>query len=314
MTSGRETRSPAQGRRVSPKVCERELRRRLVKARLDARGPDGVPRFTSRKAAAEALPWQTSTQDNLETGTGRVLPEHLDAIFDVFEIPEAEQPEWRWLADGAGGVGWWDAYGPEDLPPSSKDFIAYEAGAVRIRAFEPLIVHGVLQRPGYREAVLRGASLTPRPDEQLQMLMRVSQQRQQILTGEHPVEFRALLDEATLHRAVGPPDVMRDQLEHLADSAEDHGHLTVQVIPFDAGPHAGLGGSFSLFEFGWPDDAGFVYLESGPDRTDYLEARSDIYLYSQVFDRLASLAFPPEASVEMLRDVARRPGARKARP
>jgi hypothetical protein len=306
--------APTGGRRVSPKVCERELRRRLVRARIEARSPDGTPRFTSRKAAADALPWKTSTQDNLETGAGRILPEHLDAIFEVFDIAEPDQGEWRWLADAAGGVGWWDAYGTEDLPPTSKEFIAYEYGAVRIRAFEPLIIHGVLQQPGYREAVLRGASLTPRPEEQLEVLMRVSQQRQQILTGEAPVELRALLDEATLHRTVGPPEVMQQQLEHLADIAEEYDHLTVQVIPFDAGPHAGLGGSFSLFEFGWPDDAGFVYLESGPDRTDYLDGRSDIYLYSQVFARLSGLALTPEASVQMLRDVARRPGARKARP
>lgn len=296
----------AERQRVSPKVCERELRRRLVQARLGARGTDGSPRFASRRAAAEALPWRTSTQDNLETGVGRVLPEHLDPIFEVFGVAEPDRAEWRWLAQGAAGRGWWDAYGAEDLPATSKEFIAYEYGAVRIRAFEPLIVHGVLQRQDYREAVLRSAGLSPRPEEQLRVLMQVSQQRQQILVGEHPVELWALLDEAALHRTVGPPEVMRGQLEYLADTAEGSNHLTVQVIPFAAGPHAGLGGKFSMFEFGWPGDPGFVYLETGPDRTSYLEDRSDIYLYSQVFDRLASLALDPEASVQMLREVAQR--------
>lgn len=79
----------------------------------------------------------------------------------------------------------------------------------------------------------------------------VSRRRQELLLGPGPLDLWVVLDEAALHRKVGQGQVMADQLNHVADLAEQIEGLTVQVIPFDAGPHAGLGGSFSIFEFGW---------------------------------------------------------------
>jgi hypothetical protein len=47
-----------------------------------------------------------------------------------------------------------------------------------------------------------------------------------------------VLAEAVLHQQVGGPDVMTDQLTHLAAMAADIANITVQVMPYSRGAHA----------------------------------------------------------------------------
>ncbi len=48
-----------------------------------------------------------------------------------------------------------------------------------------------------------------------------------------------------LRRPIGTAKIMRDQLAYLLDAVE-HPKITVQVLPFDTGAHAGLTCSFIL--------------------------------------------------------------------
>lgn len=288
---------PGSERRRSAAVVRRRLARELERCRKEA----GLTQST----AAKALGWSPRKQQLLEAGDQAVSARDLEVILSKLAIPSDFWPEWHDLAAAAQTKSWWDGYSDADLAQSSKRYIGYEQGATRIRSFDPLVINGLLQTPGYREAIIRGAAVTPRPGEQVASLIEVTWLRQQVLFGSDPLVLWTILDEAALRREVGSSEVMAAQLNHLAGLAEQHDTVTVQVIPFAAGPHAGLGGSFSILEFGWPNDAGFVYLESGPDHTSYLEERTDIYFYSQVFDRLDDSALPPDRSIELLRDLAK---------
>jgi hypothetical protein len=46
-----------------------------------------------------------------------------------------------------------------------------------------------------------------------------------------PLRLWAIVDEAALHRPVGGHQVMAAQLDHLAESATELPHVTLQVIP-----------------------------------------------------------------------------------
>jgi transcriptional regulator with XRE-family HTH domain len=267
----------------------------------------------SQSSLAKALGWSQRRQAMLEAADQAISEKDLDKILPTLRVPEAEWDDWYAWAAAARARSWWDRYNDADLPSASKRYIGFEQGATKIRSFEPLAVPGLLQTTTYREAIVRDGVAAPRPGEQVMALLEVSWRRQQVLHGSDPVALRLVLYEAALHLKVGATaEVMREQLDHIASMVEQNHTLTVQVLPFDAGPHPGLGGSFSILEFGLVDDPGFVYVESRPDQPTYLEERSDIYTYSQIFDRLSAIALPPDRSLQMLRDLAKR--SRKARP
>ncbi|MFC8044934.1 Scr1 family TA system antitoxin-like transcriptional regulator [Nocardia sp. NPDC057353] len=76
---------------------------------------------------------------------------------------------------------------------------------------------GLLQTPSYAESLIRAAY----PDNESSDIGRRVQMRlhrQKLATRERrPTRMAALLDEQILHRIVGSPAIMAQQLKHLAD-------------------------------------------------------------------------------------------------
>ena len=70
-----------------------------------------------------------------------------------------------------------------------------------------------------------------------------------------------MIDEAVIHSVVGSAEVMRGQLRHLADAAQQ-GKTTIQVMPYHAGAHAGTIGAFVILDFPEPTNPAMVYVET----------------------------------------------------
>ena len=81
------------------------------------------------------------------------------------------------------------------------------------------------------------------------------------------------------------PAVMRDQLAHIADVA-GLGNVTVQVLPYTAGAHPAMLGSFTLMQFPDPADRDVVYLEAETGAL-YLEKHEDVRRYSLILTTCA---------------------------
>jgi hypothetical protein len=73
---------------------------------------------------------------------------------------------------------------------------------------------------------------------------------------------------------------MREQFEHLV-KASTHPQITLQVMPFNAGPHRGRLGSFHWLGFLRPGDSGVVYLESQKGGL-YLEDKDEIATFTAI--------------------------------
>jgi hypothetical protein len=95
---------------------------------------------------------------------------------------------------------------------------------------------------------------------------------------------------------------MRAQLEHLLDVAAMPG-MTLQVLPFSCGAHAGHGGAFSILEFPNRTDSEVAYVESVAGII-YLEKDREVRLRAEAFDRLRAAALAPAASASLIRQVA----------
>ncbi|MEU5689515.1 helix-turn-helix domain-containing protein [Streptomyces venezuelae] len=140
------------------------------------------------------------------------------------------------------------------LPTWFQAYAEMEARASFISTYQCQLVYGLLQTEPYARAVL-GVEHQERLDEMVAARM----ERQRILGRSSPPALLVVLDEAALHRRVGGPAVMRDQLAHLL-GFRDSPWLNLQVLPFAVGQHAAVMGSFNLLRFG--DDPDLFYSES----------------------------------------------------
>jgi hypothetical protein len=95
---------------------------------------------------------------------------------------------------------------------------------------------------------------------------------------------------------------MRGQLAAIASAASEP-HVTVQVIPFSAGAHAGMPGSFVIMGFPNPADPEIVYIDSMAGDL-FLDAEADIRRYSLIFDNLRAVALSPDDSTSLIANLA----------
>ncbi|MFB7152317.1 MULTISPECIES: helix-turn-helix transcriptional regulator [Streptomyces] len=139
------------------------------------------------------------------------------------------------------------------LPTWFQAYAEMEARAAYISTFQAQLVHGLLQTETYARAVL-----TTGLPEQLEELVAARMERRRILLRDKPPMVWVVLDEGVLHRPIGGPRVMREQLAHLL-SFRDNRWTQIQVLPNAAGEHAGLIGSFTGMRFA--SDPDVVYTE-----------------------------------------------------
>jgi hypothetical protein len=128
-----------------------------------------------------------------------------------------------------------------------------EAKAAYISTYQAQLVYGLLQTEGYARAVLG-----VRSQENVDARVAARMERQRILDRETPPLMWVVLSEAVLHQEIGGREVMRDQLAHLSE-LRGREWVKVQILPFEAGAHAGLPGTFTLMRF--DDDPDLVYTE-----------------------------------------------------
>ncbi|MGW0860914.1 Scr1 family TA system antitoxin-like transcriptional regulator [Streptomyces koelreuteriae] len=139
------------------------------------------------------------------------------------------------------------------LPAWFQQFAELEARAEYISTYQAQMIYGLLQTEEYARAVLA----TGMPDK-LDELVAARMERQRILAREKPPMAWVILDEAALHRPIGGREVMRRQLQHLLSFA-DRRWARIQVLPYEAGEHASLIGSFTSLRF--DDDPEIIYTE-----------------------------------------------------
>jgi hypothetical protein len=97
---------------------------------------------------------------------------------------------------------------------------------------------------------------------------------------------------------------MREQLERLVEVAALP-HVTLQVVPFEAGAHAGMDSPFLILGFPEQADPDVVYVEYTTTGV-YLEQQSDVHRYTLMFDHLRAAALKPDDTVEMVKRAADR--------
>jgi transcriptional regulator with XRE-family HTH domain len=248
---------------------------------------------------AQQMECSVSKISRIETARVGVSMRDIRDMLDFYGVSSEEQERLLNLARDARQKAWWHAY--SDLP-DVKTYIGLEVAAASIRAYEALLVPGLLQTPEYARTIISTALPGLHP-EQVERRVELRMTRQSMLVGDDPPMLSVVVDEAVLHRVVAGRGIMRQQLHHLAETA-DQPNVSMQLLPFVAGQHLAMSGAFTILSFSEPTDPEIVYLEHGAGDL-YIEGVEQTKRYVMMFDHLRAVALAPSDSAAFLRRLAK---------
>jgi transcriptional regulator with XRE-family HTH domain len=250
---------------------------------------------------AEHLGVAASTLSRIETGKAPTKSVYLSAMLEMYGVTDPAQRQVLIdMAREGHRKGWWSVY-DDVLPTGFGIYVGLEAEAAGLRSFEAEAVHGLFQTPEYAQAVLREVNNRD-TEEQIERLVDLRMKRQEMLDRNPPLDVWVILDEAVIRRTIGGPTVMSGQLARLTEASKLP-NVTLQVLPFDSGSHAGLRGPFSILEFPERADADVAYVESLAGII-YLEKDREVRTCAEAFDRLRAAALSPAVSADLISGVA----------
>jgi transcriptional regulator with XRE-family HTH domain len=273
-----------------PTLRRRRLAAELKKCREDA--------GYTQEQVSRHFEWHSAKVTRIENARVPVTPRDVNDLLTLYRVDDSEYRDaLMTLARLARQRGWWTDYKDVMRP---GNFVGMEADASSAKVWEPIVLPGLLQSEDYMRALI-GSGRSHDPQAANDRRVELRKTRQKRLSGPSPLELWAIVDESVVRRHVGGPQVMAGQWRRLIEAAQLP-NVTLQVLPFDAGEHAFLGGSVALLEF--PDVAHLdvVYLE-GLAGDYYEEQPAEVKRYRLEFERLSTRALTPEESTGMVQSL-----------
>jgi transcriptional regulator with XRE-family HTH domain len=279
------------GRRSSPTIKKRRLAAELRRLR-EAGG---------HKAAdvAKELGCSAGKISQMETCRVGISVPDAKAMLEHFGITGDHREALVQLAREAKQRGWWQRFN-DALHPWFQQFVGLETEASTLRSYQNEYIPGLMQTEGYQRALLR-AEMKHWADDEISQLVALRKDRQQLLVGEEAPRIWAIVNEASLRRLVGTPEVMLEQLRHLLDLTK-HDNIVVQVLPFTAGAHVAMSGAFTILEFEEDLDPDVVYLEHLA-AAHYLDEPGDVQRYKVAFEDLIATSLSRTRSASLVREI-----------
>ncbi|MEW1724064.1 helix-turn-helix transcriptional regulator [Streptomyces sp. NPDC093109] len=281
---------------ATPTLCRLQLGSELRQIRMSAG-------LTSTQVVRKLL-WSPSKLTRLETGdNATVEPSDIMALCQVYGVDEntAEQLK-EYAAITKTKQEWWQSttFRPI-ISAGTRAILGLESSASTVHTYQSEYVPGLLQTEEYVRVIHQHAK-GDRPDEEIDRIVELRMTRQEALRREQPLKYVAVISEAVLHRRVGGAAVMRAQLARIIEAASAS-NVKVQIVPFAAGVHRGMNGSFTTFQF--RDRAALkpiVHLEHLADHW-VMRREADVELYEDVFNELQAVSPGPQESLKLIERV-----------
>ena len=279
----------------SPTAVRRALGQQLRELRIGA----GM----TVDQASEAVGFSDSKITKIEKAQMKASREDVARMTAAYGgISDDELEQLRSMVREGNRKEWWERRDLR-LPPKLGSYFGLESVATVLQAYDPTLVHGLLQTPDYARAVIRGG----RPDlldHEVDQLVETRIRRQEILTRDDPppLELWSIMDEAVLRRQIGGRETMHAQLQRLVQ-ASTQPNINLLVMPDSLGAHAGLAGPMAILQF----ETGarpVVYVEGAAGNL-YMEKDDDLRRCQQTMNHILASAPSPEQSLAVIRQVAK---------
>jgi transcriptional regulator with XRE-family HTH domain len=244
--------------------------------------------FSSQEALAAKLGFDRSVVAKAETGERPPTAEVLDAWCVECQLDGDLFADLAKLARSADGP----------VPAWFETWLEAEREALTLKYWQPIIVPGLFQTADYARALLLAAQ-TDTSDEAIEALVTARMARQAIFDKPEPPDIVVVLDESVLHRLIGSPQVMHDQLVQLTELST-RPYISVQVVPAGNGANAGLGGALNIASVdGTPD---VVHMDAVEGQTT--ELRTLVHKAAVTFDRVRGDALSRGQSRDLILGLA----------
>jgi len=222
------------------------------------------------EAAAELLDCARSRIGHVESGRNAIRKPELRVLLDFYGASEDEYAALEELRAEASKRGWWSTY---RLPAWMHPYVGLETDAVAMHSFDAEAIPGLLQTEQYSRRLHEVARHLVKPEE-VDRLVAARAQRQARLTDESsPLALHAVVSEAAFRRALGDEHSgAAEQMAHIVEMAH-RDNVTVYVLPYSAGLHPSMSGSFAVLSFdsaisspvGYQEYIGGGHLVDEPD-------------------------------------------------
>lgn len=187
------------------------------------------------KRVSEHLGFSRNAYSAIENSHRLLTTSKLGPLLDILGFDAEESQELSDLLSVARSQCWWHEYSSR-LSDEVIQFFGLEFGARTISSYESLVFNGLLQAPEYAKSVIRASPNFAPLDANKALEIRLRRQKE-LLTGGTPPDMTFLLSEAVLMQHFGGPEVLRKQLIHILDLADELGpKLNLRVQTFDVTP------------------------------------------------------------------------------
>lgn len=268
----------------------------------------------------------TSKLSRLENAQGKPQLRDIRDLIDYYGIEGTQQATQlrRWVA-AAQRPGWWNEY-DDDVVGGLDAHLAYEADATVARVYTLPFLPALLHTAEYARALIeniepRSADYAraspedtepssqdtdPSSEDKVQELVDLRMQRQEVLShrdGLDPLQLVAVVHESALRQAVGPPQILHDQLGALiARSAAPN--VSLYVLPFSASPVFTMTCMYAYFEYRSDDnlEQDVVHIETLEGFWS-IENPQRVADYRKWHDALVSASLTEDASRDLIHSI-----------
>ncbi|WP_327704653.1 helix-turn-helix transcriptional regulator [Streptomyces decoyicus] len=253
----------------------------------------------SAEYAAGLLGVDRSRLSNMEAGLRPINPERLRTLACNCDCRDEKYVD-ALAAMTQASRGWWEKY-RGSLPAGLLDIAEFEWHAVRMRTAHTVHIPGLLQTSDHATTIFR-VGVPPMPEHEIALRVAHRMERRQVLDSDDPCEYIGIIHEAALRMQFGGRAIALAQLKHLLAMSECD-HVTLRVIPFEAGEFPGAGQTVIYAEGAVPQlDAVQVDSTHGPE---FLHLEAQLTRYRSQMDGMERVSLSPERSRDFIQSIVR---------
>lgn len=242
----------------------------------------------------------------VEDGVATLGTDELIRVMDLLGVPEVERATVLELGARARKRLRRSAADPQPytdtLPGSFQRLADMEADAVAICSYEPSVVPGLLQAPGYTRAVMASCDGVLWESSEIEIENRCAFRRERqlrALAADKPRKLEFVFTEDAFDRHGRDPGVVREQSEHLLHLIHRHPGLTIQVLRPGDGRNPVPSGGVTVLDFdGSAPRVAFASTVYGP--STYFDGETDTTALLRVFRKVQELARDHTESTEFI--------------
>ncbi|MFB8035396.1 Scr1 family TA system antitoxin-like transcriptional regulator [Streptomyces sp. NPDC056004] len=209
----------------------------------------------------------------------------------------------RVLGDGTGFFDTARKYiRMEKYPDEFKDYVPLEQTAARIELYAMDFIHGLFQTEAYARALI-GGGYPPLPDARVEELVEARMARKALFDRDPVALIELVLEESVLTRVFGNKQIMREQMQYLAECARRR-NVTLQVLlsdPGREGEYAGGHGSLNVLES--PNHQHLAYVEV-QEESWLISDPAKVSRYAQRCAKIRAQALGPRESLDLIERLA----------